>query len=157
MVGVFRPELNARSVVEPKTGPFWLFLWDFQPLTALGALDPVLANLNAPVVQQGRHATVAVTAIFRGKIDNTPGQFILGRLQSWNISLRSSWLPDDPAGCALTQAILFLGCIHRLPTPFRAYKFPCAISCRTCFSSDRSATSFFNLPFSVSSCFRRLA
>jgi hypothetical protein len=38
-----------------------------------------------------------------------------------------------------------------------AYNFPWAISRSTCFSSDRSATSFFSRPFSSSSCFSRLA
>ena len=56
-----------------------------------------VANLYARVVQQGRHATVPIAAIFRGQVDNVPGQCIFIRLQSRNISLCSSRLPEkDP-------------------------------------------------------------
>ena len=157
MVGVFRPEPNAPSVVEPETGPFGLFLWDFRPLAAPDALDPVLANLNAAVIQQCRHPTVAMAATLRGKIDNVPGQLIFIGSCRGNISLCSPGLPDNPAGGAFAEPACFTSCVHRLPAPFRAYKFPCATSCRTCLSSDRLGTRFFSLPFSVSSCFRRLA
>ena len=63
MIGIFRPQPDARSVIEPEAGSFGLFLWDLQPLTAPDALNPVLANLNAPVVQQGRHPPIAIAAI----------------------------------------------------------------------------------------------
>ena len=35
------------------------------------------------------YPAVAITAIFRGQVDNVPGQLILVGLQRWNISLRS--------------------------------------------------------------------
>jgi hypothetical protein len=104
-----------------------------------------------------RHRTVAIAAILRGKVDNVPGQLIFIGFCRGNISLCPPGLPNDPAGGAFAEPVCFTSCLHRLPAPFRAYKFPCAISCRTGFSSDRTATSFFSLPFSVSSCFRRLA
>ena len=33
VIGKFRSQPNARSIIKPKTSPFWLFLWDFQPFT----------------------------------------------------------------------------------------------------------------------------
>ena len=57
-------------------------------------------------------------------------------------------VPDNPASCAFPQVISYM-----LPTSHGAHKFPYAMSFRTCFSSESSATSFFSRPFSSSSCF----
>jgi hypothetical protein len=123
-------------------------------------LDPVLAHDNATVVEHGRHPAVTVAAIVRDDQNNVPGQLILVGRQRWNASLRSPWLPDNPAGCAFAQVISVLRCINSLPAPLGAYKFrwrgplvPFAISFRICFSSERLATSFFSRPFSCSSSF----
>ena len=103
------------------------------------------------------YTAIAIAAILRGKEHNVAGQLVFIVLARWSVSLRSPWLADDPAGGALAQVILLLYSIYCLPATFRAYKFPSAMSFKTCISSDRSATSFFNLPFSVSSCLSFLA
>src|SRR5439155_3628121 len=118
----------------------WLLLRHLQPLAAPDALNPILANLNAACVQQGRHPAIAVTAILRGKEDDIPRQLIFIRLVRGNIALCSPWLPDDPAGQPFAQPILLTSRLDRLPAPLGAYKFPRAMSFNTCFSSDRSAT-----------------
>ena len=157
VVSVFRPQAHAGAIVEAEPGSLGLLLRHFQPLTAPDALDPILAHLNAIFVQQGRDAAVAVPAILGGKVEDVAGQLILVWLERGKASLRSTRLPDDPAGQSLAQPILLPSRIDRLPAPFGAYKFPEAMSLRTCFSSDRSATSFLSRLFSLSNCFSRLA
>ncbi len=153
VVWMFRPEPDAGPVIEPKTRSFRLLLRYSQPLMAPDALNPVLAYRHATVVEYGRHPTVTVAAVVRCNQDNVPGQFFLIGLQCANVSLRSTWLPDNPAGSALAQVITALRCINSLPASLGAYKFPSAMSFRTCFSSDRSSISFFSWPFSCSSSF----
>jgi hypothetical protein len=41
-------------------------LRDFQPLATPDALNPILANLDPALVEQGRHPAIAVTAILGG-------------------------------------------------------------------------------------------
>ena len=48
---------------------------------------------------------IAIAAILRGNMDNVPGKLIFIRLQSQNISLCSSWLPEDPTVAALTHSV----------------------------------------------------
>ena len=64
VIGSLGAKPDAGPVIKPETAPFWLFLWDFQPLTTPDALNPVLAYFNATVVQQRRHAPIAIAAIF---------------------------------------------------------------------------------------------
>jgi hypothetical protein len=116
VVWMFRPEPDTGSVIEPKTRPLRLFLRYFQPLTPPNALNPVLAHYYATVVEHGCHPAVAVAAVVRCNQDNVPGQFILVGLQRGSVSLRPTWLPNNPAGCALTQVIFILRCINSLPT-----------------------------------------
>jgi hypothetical protein len=157
MVGIRRPKPDAGSVIEPKPASLWLLLRHLQPLAAPDALNPILANLNAACVQQGRHPAIAVTAILRGKEDDIPRQLIFIRLERGNIALCSPWLPDDPAGQPFAQPIFLTSRLDRLPAPLGAYKFPRAMSFNTCFSSDRSATSFLSRLFSSSSRLSRFA
>jgi hypothetical protein len=120
VVGPFRSKPDTGSVIELKTRPLRLFLRYFQPLTPPNALNPVLAHYHATVVEHGRHPAVAVTAIVRCNQDNVPGQFILVGLQRRNVSLRPTWLPDNPAGVAFAQVIVILRCINSLPAPLGA-------------------------------------
>ena len=157
MVAVLWAQPNAGAVIEPQPAPPRLLLRYFQPLATPDALNPVPADLDPALVQQSRHPAVAVAAVLRGKLDDVAGEFVLAGLERGNISLGSPRLPDDPAGLSLAQPVLLPSRLDRLPAPLGAYNVPRARSERTCFSSDRSATSFFNRPFSSSSCFRRLA
>lgn len=157
MIAPLRPQPDAGAVVEPEPAPSRLLLQYFQPLAAPDALDPILADIDAALIQDSRHPAIAVAAVCRGEINDVAGQLILVGLERRNVSLRSSRLSDNPAGLSLAQPILLSGRLGRLPAPLGAYNFPCAISLSTCFSRDKSATSFFSRPFSSSSCFRRFA
>ena len=93
MVGIQRPKPDAGSIIEPKPASLWLLLRHLQPLAAPDALNPILANLNAACVQQGRHPAIAVTAILRGKEDDIPRQLIFIGLERGNIALCSRGCP----------------------------------------------------------------
>jgi len=80
-------------------------------------------------------------------------QSIFVRSNNDAVALRAAWLADQPAGVALRELVLLSSPDNRLPTPFGAYKFPDAISFRTCFSSERSATKRFRWAFSRSKAF----
>ena len=96
------------------------------------------------------YPAIAVAAIGRGKQYNVPGQIILVGLLRRNISVRSPQLADNPPGRASAELVLLAS---RIDSLLRAYKFPAAMSFKTCFSSERSATNFLSRPFSTSSCF----
>jgi len=148
---------KARSVSQPEPTSLGLLLRDFQPLATPDALNPILSHIDPALVEQRRHPAIAVTAILRGKFDDVVGQLIFLGLSRGNVSLRPSRLPDDPAGLSLAQPVPMPSRLNCLPASLGAYNFPWAISRSTCFSNDRSATSFFSRPFSSSSCFSRLA
>ena len=153
----FRPQPNARSIVQPQTTPWTLLLRHFKALTAPDALDPVLANLPATGPQQRSYPAVAVAPVLGRQGDNGLGQHILVSPDRRDIALGSPRLADDPASMAFRQPILLLDRLNRLPASIGRYKFPSATSLRICFSSDRSATSRFSRAFSRSSSLNRLA
>ena len=40
MVGIFRPQPDTRTPIQPETATFGLLLWNLQPLTPPDPLDP---------------------------------------------------------------------------------------------------------------------
>ena len=157
VVSMLGTQPDARSVGQPEPTSLGLLLRDLQPLATPDALNPILANLDPALVEQRRHPAIAVTAILRSEFDDVVGQLIFLGLLRGDVSLRPSRLPDDPAGLSLAQPVPVPSRLNCLPASLGAYNFPWAISRSTCFSNDRSATSFFSRPFSSSSCFSRLA
>ena len=63
VIGPFRPQANARAVVEPQPSARLVLLGDFQPLTAPDALNPVPPHLSADPLQQGGDPPVAIPPI----------------------------------------------------------------------------------------------
>lgn len=121
------------------------------------ATDAVLANIPTGLIQQGRDPAIAVPTILRTQGDDGPRQGILVSPNRGNTTLRSPRLADDVAGVTFREAILLPDAPYRLPAPVGRYKFPEAISFRTCFSNDRSATNRLSRAFSRSRSFIRLA
>jgi hypothetical protein len=80
-------------------------------------------------------------------------QSIFVRSNDDAVALRAAWLADEPAGVTLGELVLLSSPDNRQPTPFGAYKFPDAMSFRTCFSRERSATKRFRWAFSRSKAF----
>jgi hypothetical protein len=63
VITVFRPEPNARSVVQPQAASRLLSLGYFQALPAPDAADTVLANIPPSLVEEGRNPAIAVTTV----------------------------------------------------------------------------------------------
>lgn len=157
VIAAFRSQPNARAVVQPQPPAWSLFLGNLQALPAPDAADAVLANIPPGFVEQGRDPAIAVPTVLRAKGDDGPRQGILVSPNRGDITLRSARLADDAAGVTFREAVLLPDAPYRLPASVGRYKFPEAISFRTCFSSDRSATSRFSRAFSRSRSFIRLA
>lgn len=157
MIAMLRPEPDAGSVVQPEPAARPVFPWYFQPLATPDPLDAITADPPTRLGQQRRDPTIAVTPVLRRQRDNRSRQCIFIGSDDGRILLRSAGLVDDPAGVTFRQTILCLNAFNCLPAPLGAYKFPEATSLRTCFSSDRSATSRFRRTFSRSSSFIRFA
>ena len=157
VITVLRPEPNARAVVQPQAASRLLSLGDFQALPTPDPADTVLAHIPPCVVEEGRDPAIAVPTILRAQSDDGPRQRIFISSNRRNVALRSPRLADQPARVTFREAIFLPDAPYRLPASVGRYKFPEAISLRTCFSSDRSATSRFNRAFSRSRSFIRLA
>lgn len=157
VIAAFRSQPDARTVVEPKTASRLVFLGNLQPLAAPDALHAVRANIPSGIVEQRRDPAIAIAAIFGGKRYDRSGQRIFARADNRRVTLRTTWLVDEPAGVTFREPVLLSSPFDRLPTSFGAYKFPEAISFKTCFSSERSATSRLSRMFSFSRSFIRFA
>jgi hypothetical protein len=70
MIGTFRPQTDARSVVEPETSAFWLFLGNLQPLTPPDPFNAFLVYPPASRLQERRNPAIPITAIPAGKLDD---------------------------------------------------------------------------------------
>ena len=134
-----------------------MFLGNLQPLTAPDTLHAVRANDPSGIVEQRRDPPIAVAAIFGCQRYDRSGQRVFICADNRCITLRTTWLADEPTGVTFREPVLLPSPFDRLPTPFGAYKFPEAISFSTCFSSERSATSRLSRAFSRSRSFIRRA
>ena len=134
-----------------------MFLGNLQPLAAPDPLHAVRANVPSSIVEQRRDPPIAIAAIFGCQRYDRSGQRVFVCADNRCITLRTTWLADEPAGVTFREPVLLPSPFNRLPSPFGAYKFPEAISFRTCFSRDRSATSRFSRVFSFSGSFIRRA
>jgi hypothetical protein len=157
MIAILRPQPDARSVVQPQPTAWLLFPRYFQPLATPDPLDAMTANLPPRLGRQRRDPTIAITPIPRRQRDDHSRQRIFVGSDNRGVSLRSAGLADDPASTTFGQTILSPNAFNSLPVSLGAYKFPEATSLRTCFSSNRSATSRFKRTFSRSSSFIRFA
>jgi hypothetical protein len=74
MIGMLRPEPEARSVIEPEPGSFRLLLGNLQPLPPPDPGDPLVVHNPACPAQHHRDAAIAVAAILEGQRDDVGGQ-----------------------------------------------------------------------------------
>jgi len=101
MVGPFRPQPDAGTVIEPEPGPLRLLVRDLQPLAPPDPLDPLVIHLPAGSAQHRRDATIAVTAILPGQLDDVGGQPFFIVTTDRNLALGGSMLTKDTADPAL--------------------------------------------------------
>jgi hypothetical protein len=74
MVAMFRSEPDARSICEPKTAVFRLFVGYLQPLTPPDAFHPLVVQKPARISQQRGDLAIAVAAVLTGQFDDIGGQ-----------------------------------------------------------------------------------
>jgi hypothetical protein len=132
-----------------------------QRATKLGgdtpSLHSIFPHLPACGPQQCRDPPVAVAAILTGQSNNRSRQRIFIHSLDRQVALRSTPLIHQSASMALGEFMLLPRMLNRTATSFRAWKIPSAISFRTCFSSDSSATTRLSFAFAFSSSFSRFA
>ena len=152
-----RPQTDARSVVEPETAAFGLFLRDFQPFPPPDPIDALDADAPAFVDEQLAHAAIPVATVLLGEPNDRVCQRRLVVADFRRPALRRARLADDRARTPLRYGQLRAHVIHARPLPGRAQYFPVSASFRISLSSVSSETAFFSRSFSRSSSLSRFA
>ena len=134
-----------------------MFLGNLQPLTAPDALHPVRAGIPPGISNQRCDPAIAIAAILGGQRYDRPCQGVFVCTDDRCVTLCPTRLADEPAGVTFRESVLLPNPFDCLPAPFGAYKFPEAISFKTCFSRERSETKRLSRVFSFSRSFSRLA
>src|SRR3712207_5161911 len=74
VMGIFRTQPDAGSVIEPEPSFLGLLLWHFQPLPPPDPLDPLLVHKPAGLPQKSCDPAVAVAAVLGGQGDDVGRQ-----------------------------------------------------------------------------------
>jgi hypothetical protein len=99
-------QADARSVRQPQTTAFGLFLGDLQSLTPPDPLDPLVVDQPAGIPQQGCDLAVAIAAVLAGKLDDVGRQPLLVVAALRRLALRRAMLAERRTGAALGDAKL---------------------------------------------------
>ena len=101
VVAVFRAQPDARTVCQPQTTAFWLFVRNLQPLTPPDPLDPLVIHEPARILQKRRYLAIAVTAVLASEFDDIGGQTLFVVAPRRRFTLRRTMLPERRASTAL--------------------------------------------------------
>lgn len=155
MVGVFRSQSDARTVVQPQPTAFRLLVRHFQPLPSPDALDPFDIYDPASLMQHRSDAAIAIAAVLEGKRRDVCGQrrFVIRGLG--DLALCGTMLTENPACPSFGHFQFIDDMIHASATTVGAQKFPLAASARIILSMVRSETAHLSRAFSASSSLRR--
>ena len=120
MAGVFRPEPNARAVIEPEAATPRLLLRHLQPLAAPDAFDPLPVHLPTGIAQQSRDPAIAVATILASQGNDVFGKrrFVIGPAR--HLALRRSVLSEHPAYASFRHGQDATDMIDAAPPPRRA-------------------------------------
>jgi hypothetical protein len=94
VIAVLRPEPDARTVGEPKTPSFWLFVGNLQALAPPDPFDPLVVDEPACLTQQRGDLAIAVAAVIKGKLDDVGGQPLFVVAPRWRLALRRTMLSE---------------------------------------------------------------
>jgi len=83
-------------------------------------MHAILAYLPARLVQLDGDPPVAVAAVLTGEGNNRSGQFVFIGLNQPLVALRSSPLPQQPAGMPFRDRVVLTGMPDRATPPLRA-------------------------------------
>ena len=157
MVGMFGPQPNAGSVVQPKPTLLGLFLWDFKPFPPPDPLDALMIYVPASIVQHAGDHAITVASELSGQFDDVLGQPLFVWRAAGHLALSGTMLPESAADPALRYAKGLPHMINALTAARRAQKFPRAASVRISLSSVKSDTARRKRWFSTSSSFSRFS
>ena len=101
MVSVFRAQPDARTVCQPQTTTFWLFVGNLQPLTPPDPLDPLVIHEPARILQERRYPAIAIAAVLASEFDDVGGQALFIVAPRRRFALRRTMLPERRACTAL--------------------------------------------------------
>ena len=160
VISIRRTQPHTRSVIEPQSSSFRLFLRHFQAVSSPKSFDTFVIHFPTSSSQSFGHPTIAVPTVLLCQPNHLPYQTWL---VFWNMGLTTlggSGLMQHPTRTTFRNPIEAHSVTHVLDHPTtlrRSQKFPEAASRRTALSSSASATSFFKPVFSHSNSFRRFA
>ena len=120
MIRPFWTQSDTASIVQPQPPSGPLFLRHFQPLSPPNPLHSVAAHRPSCDLQQRRDLLIPLTTILTRQGDHRRCQPILVGSPHRFVSLRSSPLPQQPAGLPLAHSVLPLGTLYRTTSPLRA-------------------------------------
>jgi len=101
VIAIFRPQPDARSVMQPQTTAFGLLLGNLQPLAPPEALNPLVIDQPARIPQQRRDLAVAIAAIETGEFNDVGGQPLLVFRAPRHLTLRRAMLAERRTSAAL--------------------------------------------------------
>ena len=101
VIAVFRPQPDARSVMQPQPPAFGLLLGNLQPLTPPNPLNPLVIDLPPRPAQELRDLAVAIAAIETGEFNDVVGQPLLVFTAPRHLALRRAMLPERRTSAAL--------------------------------------------------------
>src|SRR6266852_3195643 len=115
MIGSLRPQPDARTIVQPQSPSWPLFLRYFQPFASPDPLHSILAHLPPRIPQQHRDAPVAVPPVLHPQGQDRLRQLIFVRAPQRPIALCPPPLPHHPARPPLTDLVLLSGVLYGAP------------------------------------------
>ena len=155
--GIFRPQADTGSVVEPQASALWLARRNLQSLASPDTLDPFMVYRPPRMAQQGRHPAIAVATILLCQCDDALRQRLFVIRPTRHFTLRRSMLAEHAADPPLGYRQLTPDVVDTSPAARGAQKFPFAASCRISLSSVRSEIARRSRWFSFSRSFIRRA
>src|SRR5664280_1797560 len=157
VVSVFRPQADARSVIQPEAAPLGLTLRYPEALAPPDALYALGVHVPARHLQEAGDALVAVAAEGTRQADDGCGQGVLVVAQLRLATLAAAMLAESTAGPPFGDAQPLTDCRHALAAARGAQKFPRDASWRMTLSRERSETALRRRAFSRSRSLRRFA
>src|SRR5919112_54757 len=104
MIGIPRPQPDARTIVEPEPPLLRLLLWHFEPLPPPDPLNPLPVHLPPGLPQQSGDAPVAITAVLESQSDDVSGQSRFVIRGGGDLALGGTVLAKSSADPSLGQA-----------------------------------------------------
>jgi hypothetical protein len=77
MVWILRPQPDARSIVKPQSGAFWLFCRHFQPFFAPYSLYSLVVHPPSFVSEHRRDPSVSIAAVLARQLDDVFCEYFL--------------------------------------------------------------------------------